>query len=780
MNALPKSLLRLGLLTVFLLFAWAVFAAGFRQEILSQMGWEIKAAVEDKKCPGGVLWVERQGEAHAQAYGNRAVVPDVESMSQDTIFDAASLTKVVATTPAIMLLVERGQVALDAPVKTYLPEFTGGEKDTVTIRHLMTHTSGLRAGISTRGDWSGLEGALAQVAAEKLQAPAGTALRYSDINYITLGFVVERVSKTPLQTFVKQEIYEPLGMTDTGYLPDTEKMQRTAPTEVVEGKPLRGVVHDPTARKMGGVAGHAGLFLTAHDLARYARMLLNEGELDGKRIFKSDTVRLMTSVQTPASIEQRRGLGWDIDSGYSGPRGKVFPLGSYGHTGWTGTSLWIDPFSKTFVIFLSNRNHPTEDGSVLPLRARLGTLAALAIRDFDFDNISGALAPRPGSPAARGVAESSPVDNGIDVLARLKFGPLKGLRIALITNHTGQDRKRNATIDLLKNAAGVDLVFLYSPEHGIRGTLDEHISDTVDEKTGLKVVSLYGANRKPAPEQLKDIDAIVYDIQDIGCRFYTYPSTMGLAIEAAAENSKKIFVLDRVNPIGGNTIEGPVLADKPTFVGFYDVPLRHGMTVGELATMYNTEKKLGADLTVILCEGWKRGEGYDRTGLPWVNPSPNMRNLKQAILYPGVGLLESAVSVGRGTETPFELIGAPYVNDLKLAAELNAAGLEGVTFVPIQFTPAASVHKGQLCKGVYIMLNDPERCQVVSMGVEMSRVLYRLYPADFKLDKIKHLLLDPATLESIREGKSLAEIKQAWQAKLDEFNQARGKYLLYK
>jgi uncharacterized protein YbbC (DUF1343 family)/CubicO group peptidase (beta-lactamase class C family) len=747
------------------------------------MDAEVAAAIENKKCPGGVLWLEHKGVSYHRAYGSRALVPQTEAMTEDTIFDAASLTKVCATTPAIMLLVERGLVDLDAPVKTYIPEFTGGDKETVTVRHLMTHTSGLRPGISSRGTWSGIEGALAQTAEEKLQTPAGTALRYSDINFFTLGFIVQRVAKMPLEDFVRREIYEPLGMKDTGYHPPASKLPRIAPTEVVSGEPLRGVVHDPTARKMGGVAGHAGLFTTAADLARYARMLLNLGTLDGVRIFKPETVKLMTSVQTPAAVDQRRGLGWDIDSGYSGPRGKLFPLGSYGHTGWTGTSIWIDPFSKSFVIFLSNRNHPTEEGSVLPLRAKLGTLAAEAIPDFDFQNVSGALKPRPGATSPRGLETAGQTaENGIDMLVRTQFRALKGLKIALITNHTGQDRQRNATIDLLKNAPGVDLKFLYGPEHGIRGTLDEKISDSVDEKTGLKVISLYGANRKPSAEQLKDIDAIVFDIQDIGCRFYTYPSTMGLAIEAAAENDKQIFVLDRVNPIG-TKVEGPVLDAKPTFVGFYEVPLRHGMTVGELAKMYNDkilrETKRAARLTVIQCQGWNRSQTYDKTGLPWTNQSPNMRNLKQAILYPGVGLLESALSVGRGTDTPFELIGAPYIDDVKLAAELNAAGLEGVSFVPIQFTPTTSVHKGALCKGVYIMLNDPVRCDVVTVGIEMARTLQRLYPKDFNLDKIKHLLLHPATLEALRAGRSMADIKALWQPKLDEFNQARSKYLIY-
>jgi uncharacterized protein YbbC (DUF1343 family) len=255
---------------------------------------------------------------------------------------------------------------------------------------------------------------------------------------------------------------------------------------------------------------------------------------------------------------------------------------------------------------------------------------------------------------------------------------------------------------------------------------------------------------------------------------------MGHAIEAAAENKKQIFVLDRVNPITGAMVDGPVLAAPPTFVGFYKVPLRHGMTLGELAKMYNAEQNLKADLTVVQVERWRRDEWFDQTGLPWSNPSPNMRSLKAAILYPGVGLLESALSVGRGTDTPFEVIGAPYVDDVRLAEELNRAELPGVSFVPLRFTPTYSVHKGTNCGGVYIMLNDRDRCNVVDVGLQMARTLYRLYPNNFNPDKIKHLLLHPATLEAIKADKSLDEIHVLWKSDLEEFQQRRARYLIYK
>ena len=336
----------------------------------------IEQAIGMGKCPGGVLWLESRGVAYPKAFGARAIEPKREAMTEDTIFDAASLTKVVATTPAILLLIERGQIELDAPVSRYWPEFAANGKAAITIRHLMTHTSGLRPGLGGKGE--GREAALEEVCAEKPTAEPGAQFRYSDINFITLGALVQMVTKRPLENFCATEIFERLGMKDTMYLPPAALSERIAPT--TRGTE-RGVVHDPTARRMGGVAGHAGLFTTAADLARYARMYLREGELDGVRVFQPATVRLMTSVQSRAEVWDWRGLGWDIDSPHAGPRGGRFSLAGFGHTGWTGTSLWIDPPSKTFIIFLANRNHPTEAGSVIALRRVLGTLAAEALVD---------------------------------------------------------------------------------------------------------------------------------------------------------------------------------------------------------------------------------------------------------------------------------------------------------------------------------------------------------------------------------------------------------------
>jgi uncharacterized protein YbbC (DUF1343 family) len=514
-------------------------------------------------------------------------------------------------------------------------------------------------------------------------------------------------------------------------------------------------------------------------------MLLNLGELDGVRLFIPETVQLMTSVQTPPELAARRGLGWDIDTGYSGPRGTIFPLGSYGHTGWTGTSIWIDPFSQTFVIFLSNRNHPDESGNVSGLRKQLGTLAAEAVRDFNFVYVPGALsaiaarATKPPSASEHNQRVPLPTLQGIDVLVKQDFAPLKGMRLGLVTNQTGHDRQRNPTIDLLMNAAGVQLKALFSPEHGIRGVQDEHVNDAVDEKTGLPIYSLYGATLKPTADQVKDLDALVFDIQDIGCRFYTYTATMALVMEAAAEYGKKYFVLDRVDPINGVTVDGPVLSGETSFVAFHRVPLRYGMTIGELAKMYKAERNCGAELVVIPLENWQRDLWFDQTGLPWTNPSPNMRNLVEATLYPGVGLLESALSVGRGTGMPFQVVGAPYIDDVRLADELNRLDLKGVRFVPVQFAPDYSLYKGERCRGVEILLLDRDVCNSVDVGLAISETLYRLYPNEFRPEKLERLLVSPATLEAIKDNKPLNAIRALWQKELDQFQRVRANYLLY-
>lgn len=768
----------------------------FDTERLREIDRTIETAIAEHKLPGGVFHLERGGSVYEKAYGNRALVPAVEPMTDDTIFDAASLTKVVATTPSVWLLIERGKIELDAPVSRYIPEFRGGWRDEITIRHLLTHTSGLRPDLDLSPPWSGYDTAIHMAIAEEPRQRPGFTFRYSDINFELLGEVVKRVSGDDLDVFAKREIFVPLGMTDSGFrrtgvggrgseqadsrssstTPDLRPptpASRIAPTEQTPEGMLRGVVHDPTARRMGGVAGHAGLFTTVHDLTLYCRMLLR----GGSPILKPETIHRLTSVMTPSNVAVRRTGGFDLDSSFSRPRGEVFPLGSYGHTGFTGGMLWIDPFSKTFYVFLSNRVHPNGTGDVLRLQVALGTLAAEAAR-VPRETPAGALPVRPGGQVhfTFGGPDTS---NGIDHLEAERYEPLRSMRVGLITNHTGIDRAWNPTIDSLRSAPDVTLVALFSPEHGIRGTVDANVADTVDAVSGLPVYSLYGDARKPKPEQLAGLDALVFDIQDVGTRFYTYIATMGLAMEAAAAAHVRFVVLDRVNPIGGADVEGPLLQGEESFIAWHSLPIRHGMTVGELARMFNDERHIGADLTVIPMTRWRRDLWMDEAGLPWINTSPNMRSVTEAGLYPGIGILESAVSVGRGTDTPFEVLGAPYIDGALLARELTAMSLPGIRFEATSFTPSSSVFAKQQCGGVRITITDRRTLRPVAAGVAIALVLHRLYPNDFALDKIAPLLRDPATLEAIRAGKPLAEIVSMWREDEAAFVLRRAKYLLY-
>jgi CubicO group peptidase (beta-lactamase class C family) len=348
----------------------------FNPAKLAEVDALIEQGIADHRMPGAVLWIEHEGVAHHKALGLRAIEPNEEPMTEDTIFDAASLTKVMATTPAIMLLAERGAIDLEAPVQKYIQEFRRDGKDGITLRHLLTHTSGLRSGLGRKVD--GQRSAIAYACLEKVTNAPGTSFTYSDINFILLGEVVQRATGQPLEEFVAEEIYQPLKMKDTRYLPWARHAARIAPTQRdgTNGV-LRGEVHDPTARGMGGVAGHAGIFTTAADLARFARMMLNGGELEGVRLFRAQTVSAMTRVQSPATAAAKRGFGWDIDTGFS-RRGEIFPPGSYGHTGFTGTAMWIDPYSKTFWILLSNRVHPDGRGNIIALQKSFSTLAAEA------------------------------------------------------------------------------------------------------------------------------------------------------------------------------------------------------------------------------------------------------------------------------------------------------------------------------------------------------------------------------------------------------------------
>ncbi len=600
---------------------------------------------------------------YRKAFGNRSLEPTRSAMNAETIFDIASLTKVVATTTAVMQLVEQGGVRINDPVVKYIPEFGQNDKGDITVRDLLTHHSGLPPDLDVSHPWAGRDVGYRMAFAATTISPPGTRFVYSDINFIVLGALVERVSGLSLDAYCAQNIFSPLKMAHTRFLPGSAWLPQIAPTEYDErGQMLRGFVHDPTARRMGGVAGHAGVFSTADDLATFAQALL-----DGSAVLSPLAIQKMTSPQQPPTSPAVRGFGWDIDSPYSSNRGELLPVGSFGHTGFTGTSLWIDPTTRTYIILLTNSVHPRGKGSVISLRVKVATAAAAAIpltvpeqEALRWKTLTGY---NEAMTAERHLAtRNGSVLTGIDVLESQEFAPLLGKRVGVLTNQTGIDALGRRTIDVLAHAPGVQLTAIFSPEHGVAGELDTtKIGNSRDEATGIPIYSVYGAtgeSRRPPPGVLSQLDTVVIDVQDAGVRFYTYETTLGYFLEAAAKAAISVIVLDRPNPLTGAFIQGPPSEPgRESFVNYGPVPVRHGMTLGELAQMFNTEHKIHARLTVISMRGWVRGDWFDSTGVEWTSPSPNLRTLAAATLYPGVALVEGTnVSVGRGTGTPLKCL----------------------------------------------------------------------------------------------------------------------------
>jgi uncharacterized protein YbbC (DUF1343 family) len=753
----------------------------------------INQAIAEGNIPGAVLVVGHNGKVvYRKAYGSRALEPRREPMTLDTIFDLASLTKVIATTTAVMQLVEQGKVRLNDPVAKYLPDFAQNGKDDITVRQLLTHYSGLAPDLDLETPWEGKNTAFQLAFVEPPETTPGSGFVYSDINFIMLGALVEKVSGETLDGYTERHIFVPLKMMHTRFLPPVAWRPKIAPTQYDEkDHMLRGVVHDPTARRMGGVAGHAGLFSTGDDLAKFAQALLDGG--DG--ILSTVTVAKMTQPQTPPSAPLLRGFGWDIDSPFSSNRGDLLPVGSFGHTGFTGTSIWIDPTTQAYIILLTNSVHPRGKGNAIGLRVKVATEVAAALpltadekEAARWKSITGY---NEALSAGRHMnARNGTVKNGIDVLEARDFEGLKASEgkkhIGLVTNQTGLDADGRRTIDVLAQAPGISLDAIFSPEHGVTGTLDTtDINNSKDAASGVPVYSVYGgtdAARRPPPEVLRTLDAMVFDIQDAGVRFYTYETTLGYFLEAAAQSGIEMIVLDRPDPITGSFVQGPVADEgKESFTNYWTVPVRHGMTIGELAKMFNTERNINAKLTVIPMDGWQRGDWFDSTGLTWVNPSPNLRSVTEAALYPGVALIEGTnVSVGRGTDTPFELVGAPWMKSRELAAYLNARGIGGVRFVPVTLIPTASAYTGQLCQGVNIVVTDRNGFDAPELGIELAAALHKLYAADFKMEKMQGLLVNQSAYEALAAGQDPRRVAQDWMEGLEKFGKIREKYLIYK
>ena len=760
----------------------------------------INDAIAERQIPGAVLIVGHDGRvAYRKAYGSRALEPRPEAMTLDTVFDCASLTKVVATTTAIMQLWEKGKFRMNDPVAKYLPEFGQNGKQDITIRQLLVHYSGLAPELDRSKPWEGKQTAYRMAFEETPERAPGATFVYSDIDFVVLGALVERLAGESLDEYAAKHIFGPLGMKETRFVPPSSWESRIAPTEEDENQHLlRGVVHDPAARRMGGVAGHAGVFSTADDLALFAQALLD----GGRGVLTPATIAKMTAPQQPVNGTVLRGFGWDIDSPLSTNRGELLPVGGYGHTGFTGTSLWIDPATKTYIVLLTNAVHmnvvpPKEKGSAVSLRTKVATAvaAALALDPSEAEKMRVATITgyNEMQSAARKLAvRNGTVKTGIDVLEETKFAalhPSKGgapRSIGLLTNQTGVDSEGRRTIDVLANVSGISLDAIFSPEHGMTGTLDTtDVKNTKDAATGISVYSVYGASdatRRPPMDVLKRLDAVVIDLADAGARFYTYEATTGYFLEAAAKTRIEVVILDRPNPITGSFVQGPVSdIGQEKFTNYFPEPVRHGMTLGELGKMVNGERHIGARLEVVRMEGWQRGDWFDSTGVGWVSPSPNLRSLNESTLYPGVAMIEGTnVSVGRGTDTPFEVVGAPWIKSKEFATYLNARAIQSVRFVPIVFTPSSGNFAGERCEGVNLIILDRNTLDSPELGIELASALHKLYPNDFKLERMADLLVNQAVFDAIGTGEDPLRIAEDWQERLDEFVRLREQYLLYK
>ncbi len=725
----------------------------------------VAQAIAQGRIPGCVVAVGTgDGLAFLEAFGNRALEPAPEPMTTDTRFDLASLTKPIATASAAFLLRERGTLELDEAVAATLPAFDVPGKRGITVRHLLMHVSGLPAVSPLRHYTSGMDEAISHFGGLPLESRPKERFRYSDVGFIALGALLDKKTTGGFEQLLREALWEPLRMTSTGFGAFEAQKQRTAPTTLRDDEMIRGVVQDPRAYRLGGVAGNAGLFSTAEDLALFARMLLRGGRLEGRRVLFEESVQLMEAPAVAGAAW--RTLGWDVQSGYSRSRPPSMGPRAFGHTGYTGTAVWIDPDLDLFVIFLSNRVHPEGTAPVHDVVADIGDVAVQAA------------APR---RKERQCFEAGRARPGIDGLLEDGFAALADLRVGLVTNNAARTRDGRRTLDVLAESPRVKLVKVFSPEHGLDARLEGHVRDGEDAGTGLEVISLFGKKRVPSKADVADIDVIVFDLQDAGVRYFTYTSTLYHILERLSGTGKKVVVLDRPNPMGGMRLAGPPKDPRvETFVNYYDLPVMHGMTAGELARMFVAEQGFVLDLVVVPVERWRVDLGFDETGLDWHPPSPNLRSFAATMLYPCVGLLESTnISVGRGTKTPFEVLGAPWLKADELARALEGEPTKGLEYDVVEFEPKQSRYAGKTCRGLRFRVTNLREFEPVKTAMLLSRHLMELHRGDWQYRKLIRLVAHGETLRNLEAGRSLDVIERAWQSRLDAFQERRSRHLLY-
>lgn len=714
----------------------------------------VERAIARGELPGCVVAVgTRKGALYTRAFGTRT---QGEPMTIDTLFDLASLTKPMATASSIALLASRGALTLDTPAARLLRELDVADKRRITLRQLLLHTSGLANVGPLWQVEGGAREAPARIAAQPLRRPPGRAFEYSDLGYILLGEVVARASGRPLDAFVQRELFAPLGMTDTHFLISPAEIARTAPTELRGDALIRGVVDDPRAFRLGGVAGNAGLFSTAGDVGRFARMLLNRGELDGVRVLAADSVDAMLRPTRAGSFT--RTPGWDVQSPWSQGRARLYSQTAVGHGGYTGTSLWVDRAQDLYVVVLSNRVHAGARGTLHPLASSVGDIAVRAL------------------VASR--AEDESLRTGIDVLREEAFARVRGRRVAVLTHDAARDSTGASTLERIVAAPQVDVRAILTPEHGLSARYEGKVAD--QRYRGLAVHSLFGKTRRPSAQMLAEVELVLVDLVDVGTRFYTYMATVLATLEVAGELGLPVLLLDRPNPIDGVHVEGPLSeATFASFVNYQPLPLRHGMSAGELARYLIAARGLKTRLEVVQVEGWQRTQGSAELARPWSAPSPNLGSAEQALLYPATALVEGTnVSVGRGTPHAFRVVGAPFVDAQALVTALQADSLRGVRVSETRFRPSVGPYAGQTIPGVRFRITDLQAYSAAHTGLSLIRAL-RHYLPRWDDARLPQMLAHRATLEALSRGEPTTQIANRWKDELAIFMAERARVLLY-
>lgn len=707
----------------------------------------LACAVHAANAPGAVACVgDTDSILFLDAFGLQQCTPRQTPTHTDTLYDLASLTKVIATTTAVMLLFEQGRLDLDEPIGKRLGV---GEPMPYTPRQLLTHTAGLPATVDWYHELHGLAAYVEKISTLGATPSMPPRRLYSDLGFMLLAQLVTVLTDSPLDQFCQAHIFEPLGMKNTffGRVPEPLK-SRCAPTEECPWRQrlVHGEVHDENAYAIGGVSGHAGLFSTAEDLAAFCRALLNG------RILRLDTLKKMTDPNT-LPFYPWQGLGWKRDPWFGGSEGFLPTRSAFGHTGWTGTSLWLDPERGLFVILLSNTCHPTR-------KKRNNT----ALRRIFHAAVAHLLYP-----------ETANTHTGLDRLMWDNFDAIKGKRIGVLCHAASVDSRSKHLLDILTYSPGTQLRHVFSPEHGFQTSTEAGapVEDAEISWNNQKVpaTSLYGKRHAPTPDMLRDMDALVIDLQDVGARFYTYPHTLMECMKACAAADVPVILLDRPNPINGTQREGICPEQVGSPVCALPIPIRHGMTLGEIAQWIKAHMLPEVNLTVLEMDYWPRDFFFPQCQLPWVPPSPNMRNFETALLYPGTCLFEGTnLNEGRGTDAPFLVIGAPWLEPQKVLDALPPRYAQGVTPATVTYVPRSQPgrashprYEGEGCRGIQITVTDPRRVTPVAFGVALIHAVHSTHPSRFEfLPSFDILAGGTALREKISRNAPLEEIIAEW------------------